>query len=173
MKNLLPFLKKLGAEQLKKKAKVFTKDQVNTFLCGEDTPSLGQTRLAFLLGVFWALRAEEFAAFKFEDTQEIDESTLRVVVKSSKTDQASKGFTYFGLKEKTNIVTIFQNYKSKVKNPEPESRLFRWLANNGFGLAVLGKYFFYQLPKHIAVHLNFPDPKPTQGTGSEGQRQHG
>lgn len=82
--------------------------------------------MGFLIGVFGALGSEELAALMFSDIEKVDEESLRITVRSSKTDNAGNGFQFFAVSTKIiNIVSLLEAYKSKVVNPEPETRFFR------------------------------------------------
>jgi integrase len=157
-KRTVAFLKRIGEGEKKKKAKVFTRAQVNAFLLSDETAFSVRDKLVFLIGVFGALRSEELAAMMFSDIDKIDEESLRITVRTSKTDKAGNGFQFFAVSTKTiNIVSLLEAYKSKVVNPEPETRLFRREMKDGFGQAVLGKNFFYEFPKKIATFLNLSE----------------
>ena len=89
--NCLLLEKTRGMEK-KKKESVFTKDEVDRFLVCTEDHFLIRNKLAFLFGVFGALRAEELAAITFDDVSNVDETTVRIRVKRSKTDKACNGF---------------------------------------------------------------------------------
>lgn len=48
-------------------------------------------------------------------------------------------------------------YKSKTNDPTPASRLFRRETKSGYGAGVLGKYYFYDLPKKLPLFLKLQD----------------
>lgn len=103
------------------------------------------------------MRAEELAALTFSDVCKIDGKTMRIIIKSSKTDKAGRGFEFFAVStDAADIVLLFDVYRSKVVSSMPDSRLFRKETKDGYGLTVLGKHFFYQLPKKIASFLDLP-----------------
>ena len=151
------FLKRAGEDETKKKAKVFTREEIETFLGFNSERICVREKLAFLFGVFGALRAEELSALKFEDVTMVDDETLKITIKSSKTDKAGRGFEFFAVSmPAANVVAMYAEYKSCVNDPSPDSRLFRKETQSGYGSAVLGRQHFYALPKRIATELGLP-----------------
>jgi hypothetical protein len=124
-KKPMTFLKMKGDEETKKKAKVFTREDIN-FLFKDKCSSISdRDKLGFLLGVFGALRAEELAFLTFGDIEVLDATSLKVSIRKSKTDKAGNGFTFFATSTPAiNIIELFNSYKAKVTNPMTETRLF-------------------------------------------------
>ena len=159
------FLKRAGEDETKKKAKVFTREEIETFLDLNSERICVREKLAFLFGVFGALRAEELSALKFEDVTMVDDETLKITIKSSKTDKAGRGFEFFAVSmPAANVVAMYAEYKSCVNDPSPDSRLFRKETKSGYGSAVLGRQHFYALPKRIATELGLPPQRCTLDT---------
>ena len=52
---------------------------------------------------------------------------------------------------------MIDSYKGKVQNASSETRFFRRETKDVYGETLLGKHFFYQLPRKIARFLEVPN----------------
>lgn len=74
--RVVAFLKRKQDTEKKKKPKTFTKENIENYIKSYQSATHERDKLALLLGLFGALRAEELAALCFSDLKEIDNNTL-------------------------------------------------------------------------------------------------
>ncbi len=95
-RKLKGYLKALSTTHQKKKAAVFTRDDIKEFLKRAPTDEYLRKKLILLFGLFRGLRANELTHLTFEDITEIDQG-LRINLPHSKTDKVGEGFDFIAL----------------------------------------------------------------------------
>ena len=159
------FLKQLSSTHLAKKSKVFTREEVETFLINAPTDIYLLHKLVLLIGLCGALRCGELLNLQFEDISDCEDHIL-ITIRVSKTDKKKKGFVFVALaSENSNLcpVTLYRNYKALVANPT--GKFFRQFHKKKFTAQHRGKNFFGNAPKEIAAFLKYPEDQCKFFTG--------
>ncbi|HEY0749590.1 MAG TPA: tyrosine-type recombinase/integrase [Chitinophagaceae bacterium] len=119
-------LKTKAATHLKKKAKIFKREEVDRFLKDAPNDQYLEDKLALLLGLHGGLRTEEYLILNIEDI-EMRQDYLKVTVRQRKTDQAGNGSAFIAVKNEAEHqcpLYYFQQYLIGRNQLSSEGRLF-------------------------------------------------
>jgi integrase len=160
-------LKNMMKHHKKKKATVFTQDQLEKFVVDtENNAEFLTWNLALLIGLFSSSRPAELAALLNKDVTVENGTNVCIFIRRRKTDQAGIGKRY-----SSNVPAdqwfspwrFFNTYLAMKRScPNGEQLLdpnesFWWQIHKGRVVAQhIGKNWFSQLPKKIAVRINAP-----------------
>jgi site-specific recombinase XerD len=133
------FLKSKSAQQVKKRAPIFSQQDISLYLTSAPNSSCLHYKLAVLFQFSGGLRRDEITNTCFEDICRED-TFLRVTIRRSKTDGAGAGSTFLILNNPDPLqcpVKLYDEYLKRV--PVSSGRFFRQFRLGKFGSQVLGK----------------------------------
>jgi len=153
---LTDVLKTKSATHQKKKAKVFTREEIDRFLKDAPNDQFLEDKLALLLGLHGGLRTEEFLKLAIEDIEK-RQDYLKVTVRERKTDQAGNGSTFIAVKNEAQHqcpLYYFQQYLDDGRSQlSSNGRLFMQKRKGKFTNQPHGRAHFMNLPRRIATYL--------------------
>ena len=153
-------IKKMQKESAPKQAAIFSSEQIDYFvLHAPETLDNKVKKIIALIAIQGALRISELNNLDFNDLTLLNNGSLSIRIKSSKTDQAARGHSFIvtpNCKPELCCVTRIKEYLELFK--DKEGRLFRSVNKSGklskqpVGINTMGK-----LPSYIATFLNLPN----------------
>ena len=126
---LTDYLWKNKSDHQKKKATIFTKDQIYQFLIEILTKEYLMKKLILLIAINGALRRSELRALQFEDISLV-ENELIINIQQSKTDKQRNGFQYFIVPHTNKALCCLEYYKKYLEmilTDEQKGDFFRWI----------------------------------------------
>jgi len=149
--------KQKGQKHKAKRAKVFTREDLETFRQRADIDKHLRELIALDLGLFGRLRSEDYVELKHENISVLlddksKEEFLKIDYYKGKSVVPHTFFAY------GKVVELYKLYKSKTeKFHHGNGRVF-WQERKGKGHGqVLGKAWFQKYPRTIAAICNLPD----------------
>lgn len=157
--KIIALLKSKNSIYKAKKAKVFTREDIDNYLRNADDKLCIREKLILIIAISGGMRCDELKNLKFEDIK-INDDGLKIIINKSKTDRAENGFEFFVLSSKENWKDCKYYYNKYINLIEKkEGRFFRQERNNKFTSQVCGRNYFLNVPKYIAKYLNKEDWK--------------
>ena len=160
------YLNTLHVQHKKKKARVFTKQQIEVFFkkTGNEGKDL-MNKVAINLALYGGLRIKELTGLQVEHLK-MEKGEYHVNIVKSKTDTSSEGFMFVIPKLENSIIypcNLLQKYLTRL--PDLSGRLFRYpnKNNNMFSKRVVGKNSLAMIPLRIATTLKLNNPKAYTG----------
>ena len=153
-------IKKMQKESAPKQAAIFSAEQIDYFvLNAPETLDNKIKKIIALIAIQGALRISELTNLDYNDITLLDNGSMSIRIKSSKTDQAARGHNFIvtpNCKPELCCVTRIKEYLELFD--EKEGRLFRSATKSGklskqpIGINTIGK-----LPGYIATFLKLPN----------------
>lgn len=154
--KLIAFLKRKSVGYRPKKSKIFTSEQINTFLNEAPDTKYLMIKVASIFGLFGACRREELCKLTLDDIEK-SENSLLIHILETKTN-VRRSFC---------IVGSYMNYYHKYAALRPATvthrRFFLNYVNDKCTVQPVGINTFGKIPTNIAEFLKLPDPKQFTG----------
>lgn len=151
-KQVSAFLKSKGIGYKSKKARVFTEDQIKTFIDDADNLSWLDVKTICIFGICGALRTDEFTRITPQDVEKHGNLFL-VKINQTKTHMP-RSFTING--GFAGIVQKF--YDLRPAGLKPTDRLFCNYQRGKCTKQFMGENKFSGMPRRIAEYLSLPEP---------------
>jgi integrase len=168
---LRDFLKAKGKTHAVKKSDVFTEGEIDDFLNFQDNDDNITFKIILILGIHGLLRYTEITELQFADIKKVDDNNevmYKVIIRTSKTDQAGNGFFFFVVgKHVSHIDKYISCFELKNRN----GRFLRKIVNgkgtnrvigNQMSLTI-GKNSVGDTPYQIATFLKLPNKERFSG----------
>ena len=152
------YLKKLHVSHTKKKANVFTSEQINKYMnVSSNNGNDLMRKVAIYLALYGALRIQELTSLSIEHLT-VRTNEIEVKITHSKTDRSKEGFYYIVPASKSGNssvcpVILIKKYLNSI--PVSTGRLFKYFIKGKFTKRNVGKNTFGQLPRHIATTTRY------------------
>ena len=155
---LRDWLKLQEGRHLKKKAQVFSREEIDSFLQSESSfhNELIMEKCALVIGLHGLLRVSELTNLSYDDVRGESNGDWVVWVVASKTDKRKAGWTYRVTGDDARHV---KNYVDALPEEVRKGRFFNrpLTTRKGFSLQPVGKNTLGSLPRQIARFLKRND----------------
>lgn len=149
------FLKRAGEGKDIKKSSVFTRADIERFLCETPDEQYLHIKVATLFGLFGACRKSELIALTPDDVKDAGDHLL-VSIRHSKTGPRS--FVLVGADDPRLDALVYHRRYLQLRPENSPNRLFVSFKNGKCVRQPLGKNIIASYPKMIADFLGLPNP---------------
>ena len=153
-------IKGLQKESAPKQASVFTMEQIEMFvLNAPETLDIRIKKIAALVAIQGALRISEVVNIGYDDVTFLNNASMSIRIKCSKTDQAGKGYSFIitpNVNAQLYAVLRMRTYMELIETKN--GRLFRSATKAGkLGKQPIGVNSMAAIPRFIATFLELPN----------------
>ena len=153
-------IKRLQKESAPKQASVFTMEQIEMFvLNAPETLDIRIKKIAALVAIQGALRISEVVNIGYDDVTFLNNGSMSIRIKCSKTDQAGKGHSFIitpNVNAQLCAVLRMRTYMELIETKN--GRLFRSATKAGkLGKQPIGVNSMAAIPRFIATFLELPN----------------
>lgn len=153
--NVIAFLKQQSVGHIRKKSKIFTKEDVQTYLLEAPDDMHLMNKVVLIFGIAGACRREELAKLTIDDVD--DKDTILVVKISDTKNHVPRTFTIVNNND-CDYLGIYRKYRTLRPKNSTTNRLFirynkSTCMNQNVGINTFGK-----IPQLIAQYLKLQDP---------------
>ncbi|KAF5298757.1 hypothetical protein FQR65_LT09626 [Abscondita terminalis] len=156
-KKLISFLKRNSDGYTAKKSKIFNREQVNSYLSKADDDVHLMRKVALIIGVAGACRADELINLSVDNINDLG-SSLRIRFPHAQ-KKVSRTFVITSREGEIDVLDLYRKYARLRPNKTNHRRFFIFYKDGKCTVQPVGKNTMGKVPNVIAKWLKLPNPE--------------